>query len=300
MEINLRRLDRIESLAEDFPGIAILDPTEEPLPPFQWGMPTAHTAAVTVEAIRRAAELCLSGKAAAMVTGPIQKASLKRIGFPFPGHTEYLAHLSGAREFGMMFLGGRLKIMLTTIHEPLARVSTLLTVDGVTRSIRLAHRALREFFDSAVPRIGVAAFNPHAGEEGQMGEEEIQVVSPAIERARAQGIAAEGPIAADTLFRLLKEGTYEAAVALYHDQALIPLKLLAFGQGVNLTVGLPIIRTSVDHGTAYEIAGKGTADPGSLLEAIRVATEIIGIKEKKQAHGSDEPSIHRPELDGIH
>jgi len=249
-----------------------------------WGKPSPQAAEAAREWVRQAALLCLSGRISAMVTGPINKAALQKIGFSFPGHTEFLAHLSGSKEYGMMFLGKGIKIMLVTIHESLRSVPSLLTVEKVAAAIRLTHDGLRSRFGVDHPKIGVAALNPHAGEEGLFGDEEERILIPAIRNANETGTRTTGPIAADTLFRELKEGKFDAAVALYHDQALIPLKLLAFGRAVNVTVGLPFVRTSVDHGTAYDISGKGVADPGSLIEAVRVAVQMIQ-GSKKAAPG---------------
>ena len=274
LRVDIRRLDRIDDARFKAKQIEVLDPSGGSPLPFQWGRPTARTAAATRDAVKRAVELCLSGNVDAMVTAPINKAALQKIGFPFPGHTEFLASLTGSKEFGMMMVGGRLKIVLTTIHEPLASVPSILTTDSIASSIRLAHAALSTWFKVPNPKIAVAALNPHAGEEGMFGREEAEIVLPAVQAAKKEGIDIDGPFPADTLFRRLSEGEFDVAVALYHDQALIPIKLLAFGRGVNVTVGIPIIRTSVDHGTAYDIAGKGEADPGSLIEAIRVAVRM--------------------------
>jgi 4-hydroxythreonine-4-phosphate dehydrogenase len=274
LKVDIRRLDRIDNARFKTKQIEVLDPSGGSPLSFQWGRPTAQTAAATLEAVRQAAELCLTGKADAMATAPLNKAALQKIGFPFPGHTEFLASLTGSKEYGMMMVGGRLKIILTTIHEPLASVPSLLTTERIAASIRLAHRTLSTWFKVPKPKIAVAALNPHAGEEGMFGREEAEIVLPAVQSAQKEVIDVYGPFPADTLFRRLSEGEFDVAVALYHDQALIPLKLLAFGRGVNVTVGIPIIRTSVDHGTAYDIAGKGEADPGSLIEAIRIAVQM--------------------------
>lgn len=281
LSASIRRCATLQALSFDSKEIEVFDPSGETFPPLSWGEPDSQHAKLSQEAVHRAAELCLSGRAAAMVTAPINKSALQKIGSPFPGHTELLASLTASKEFGMMLVGGTLKIMLTTIHEPIARVPSLLTVDKVVTSIRLTHQTLQTWFDYARPSIGVAALNPHGGEEGMFGLEEKAILLPAVEIAQKAGIHALGPFPADSLFRRLHRREFDAAVALYHDQALIPLKLLAFGKGVNVSVGLSIIRTSVDHGTAYDIAGKGVADPGSLIEAIRLASQMA-----KAAKGS--------------
>jgi 4-hydroxythreonine-4-phosphate dehydrogenase len=192
----------------------------------------------------------------------------------------------------MMILGGPLKIMFVTTHVAIRDLPPRLTVEGIERAIRLADRALREFFGIRRPRIGVAALNPHAGEAGLFGDEEQRVIRPAASAARQQGIQASDPQPADTLFGKAAKGAYDGVVAMYHDQGLIPLKLVAFGTCVNLTVGIPIIRTSVDHGTAFDIAGKGVADPGSLLEAITLAARLA--RERAQQARATKRGKGRP------
>jgi 4-hydroxythreonine-4-phosphate dehydrogenase len=195
-------------------------------------------------------------------------------GCHFPGHTELLADLTKTPDSGMMIIGGPLRIMFVTTHVAIKDLPSLLTQAKIEKAIRLAHVALRDLFKIKKPRVGVAALNPHAGEHGLFGDEEARVIFPAARAAQAQGIHASDPLPADTLFGKAARGDYDGVVALYHDQGLIPLKLVAFGTCVNLTVGLPIIRTSVDHGTAFDIVGKGIADPGSLVEAITVAATL--------------------------
>jgi 4-hydroxythreonine-4-phosphate dehydrogenase len=208
------------------------------------------------------------------VTAPINKEAMNMAGFHYPGHTELLADLTNSAEVGMMIVGGPLKIMFTTTHVAIRDLSSTLTSERIAKAIRLAHRGLREYFGISTPRIGVAAFNPHAGEHGLFGDEEGSKIFPAVREARAAGIDASDPLPADTLFGKAARGAYDGVVAMYHDQGLIALKLMAFGTCVNVTVGLPIIRTSVDHGTAYDIAGKGVAEPGSLLEAVKLAARL--------------------------
>ncbi len=229
-------------------------------------------------AIRKAAQLAMAGEIDGVVTAPINKAVLRTAGEPFPGHTEFFASLSGSRRFGMMMVGGPLRVFLATIHASLKEVPSLLTRAGIRESIRLTDEALRKGFGIRRPRIGVAALNPHAGEEGLFGREEREIIRPAVSDARRGGIDASGPHPADTLFVQASRGKFDAVVAMYHDQGLIPLKLVAFGHAVNMTVGLPFIRTSVDHGTAYDIAGKGIADPGSLIEAILLAARLAATR----------------------
>jgi 4-hydroxythreonine-4-phosphate dehydrogenase len=216
----------------------------------------------------------------AIVTAPINKEAMHLAGYRYPGHTELLAELTRSREVGMMIVGGPLKIQFATTHVAIRDLASALNPERVERAIRLAVRALRDYFNIAAPRIGVAALNPHAGEAGLFGDEERKMILPAVHRARSVGIDARGPLAADTLFGKAAAGEYDGVVAMYHDQGLIPLKLVAFGKCVNLTVGLPIIRTSVDHGTAYDIAGKGVADPGSLIEAMKLAAWLAESRAK--------------------
>ncbi len=237
------------------------------------GRAGAYAGRAVVEYIRKAVLLATQGEVAAITTAPINKETLKMAGYSWPGHTELLAELTGTSDFGMMLAGGGLRVIIATIHCALKDVPGLITKDGVLRTIRLAARACREL-GIETPRIVVAGLNPHAGEAGIFGDEEILHISPACEQARAEGLAVTGPLPPDTLFYKAKRGDFDIVVAMYHDQGLIPLKMLAFGSAVNVTIGLPIIRTSVDHGTAYDIAGQGIADPASLIEALKMAAQI--------------------------
>ena len=229
--------------------------------------------------IAEAARLCVSGQVAAMVTGPINKEALNRAGYQYPGHTELLAELTGAKEFVMMLAGERLKVTLVTIHEALRDVPQLLTYDKVLATIRITQHDLHRYF-SRNPRLAVLALNPHCGEGGLFGDEEDRIINPAVKTAKSDGIDVVGPLSADTLFHFASQGAYDAVVCMYHDQGLIPLKLLHFDDGVNVTLGLSIIRTSVDHGTAYDLAGTGRASSRSMIAAIRMATEMVGMKVK--------------------
>ncbi|MEW6542940.1 MAG: 4-hydroxythreonine-4-phosphate dehydrogenase PdxA [Nitrospirota bacterium] len=261
--------------------LALLDPLDRPLGRFKVGAVSRTAGAASVAFVVKAVRLAEAGCIDAIVTGPINKEAINLAGHDYPGHTELLADLTGSKEVGMMILGGPLKIMFVTTHVAIRELPDALTPARVARAIRLADRAVREYFGIARPRIGVAALNPHAGEAGLFGKEERRVILPAARRARTSGIRASDPLPADTLFGKAVRGGYDAVVAMYHDQGLIPLKLLAFGTCVNLTVGLPIIRTSVDHGTAFDIAGKGVADPGSLIEAIKLAARLARVKRLK-------------------
>ena len=216
-----------------------------------------------------------------MATAPISKRVLQLAGYPYPGHTELLAKLTHQRECRMMLLGKRLKVVLATVHLPLVQVAQELTRERVRVTLEMAYQGLRKYFAIPRPRLAVAALNPHAGEEGIFGREEKEIIFPAVQGARRQGIHADGPLPADTLFYQAVRGDYDAVVCMYHDQGLIPLKLLHFFGGVGLTLGLPLIRTSVDHGTAYDIAGKDKADPSSMKEAILLAARLARQNQKR-------------------
>ncbi len=274
LRMNVIRVEGHELPRPQSNQLAVLDPLDYPLGRFHRGVAGPETGAASVLFIKKAVELaqlsCIDG----IVTAPINKEAINLAGCHFPGHTELLADLTATPESGMMIIGGPLRIMFVTTHVAIKDLPALLTQAKIEKAIRLAHRALKDLFGIKKPRIGVAALNPHAGEHGLFGDEEARVILPAARAAQAQGIRASEPLPADTLFGKAAKGDYDGVVALYHDQGLIPLKLVAFGTCVNLTVGLPIIRTSVDHGTAFDIVGKGVADPGSLIEAIRLAAKL--------------------------
>jgi 4-hydroxythreonine-4-phosphate dehydrogenase len=244
----------------------------------EYGKPSAASGEAMFQYIAEAARLCLSGHAAAMVTGPINKEALNRAGHHYPGHTELLAELTGAREFVMMLAGERLKVTLVTIHERLSDVPHLLTYDKVLSTIRITNHDVNRYFRRN-PRLAVLALNPHCGEGGLFGDEEERIIGPAVKTAKSEGIDVAGPLSADTLFHFASKGAYDAVVCMYHDQGLIPLKLLHFDDGVNVTLGLPIIRTSVDHGTAYDLAGSGRASCRSMEAAIRMAAAMAMVKQ---------------------
>ena len=255
--------------------VPVLDPLPQPLGRFLPGKVSQETGAAQAVYVEEAVERALDGSVAAIVTAPINKEAINLAGYSYPGHTEMLADLTGATEVGMMIVGGPLRFFFATIHAAIKDVPALLTPEQIERAIRLCHRGLTELFGITRPRIAVAALNPHAGEGGLFGTEERTAIRPGIERALARGFPAVGPLPADTLIGQAAQGKYDAVVAMYHDQGLIPLKLAAFGKSVNITVGLPIIRTSVDHGTAYDIVGKAVADDGSLIEAIKLAVQFV-------------------------
>jgi 4-hydroxythreonine-4-phosphate dehydrogenase len=252
------------------------------------GRPSAEAAPFVVRWIEAAVQLALDGAAAGVVTAPIAKATLYESGFAYPGHTEFIGELTrrapmaGARGPVMMLAAGNLRAALVTVHEPLARVPELVTEDRIVSTGTVLAEALTRDFGVARPRIVVAGLNPHAGEGGALGREDLEVVTPAVAALKARGIDARGPLPADSMFHEAARGTYDAALCLYHDQALIPVKMLDFWGGVNLTLGLPIVRTSPDHGTAFDIAGKGVARPDSLIAAIRLAAEIAARRQASQ------------------
>jgi 4-hydroxythreonine-4-phosphate dehydrogenase len=255
--------------------------TPEDLEVFPAGRVSADSGRAAYEAVVAATREAIDGRVDAVVTAPINKAALAAAGFPWRGHTDLLAHLCGVSEVAMMFWSERLRVVLATVHIPLAEVPRALTRERLLAVLRLTARSLPDFgFPS--PRLGVAGLNPHAGEGGLLGHEEEQVVAPAVADARAEGIDAAGPFAADTVFVRAARGEFDAVVAAYHDQGLIPVKLLAFGRAVNVTLGLPIIRTSVDHGTAFDIARRGVADEGSLVEAIRLAARLASTRRQRK------------------
>lgn len=238
------------------------------------GRPDPANAPATIEAIERAARLAMSGSVAGIVTNPIQKKTLQDAGFHHPGHTEFLAELAGGVEVAMMLACPGLRVVPVTIHLSLAEAVRKLDSAAIVRTGRVAAEGLRALFGIAHPRIAVAALNPHAGEQGAMGDEESRVIAPAIEALKREGLDARGPSPADTLFHAAARPGYDVVLCMYHDQALIPLKTIDFAGGVNVTLGLPFVRTSPDHGTALDIAGTGRADPASLLAAIDMADDM--------------------------
>jgi len=240
--------------------------------PGQPNMPGARCAIASLEI---AVGLAREGAACAIVTGPVSKAELYAIGFTHSGQTEFVAERCGVSpgNVAMMLAGPTLRTVCITTHVPLARVAELLSVELVVSRARVTARGLQRDFGIADPRIAIAGFNPHAGEGGALGREEIDILLPAIEQLRDEGIDIVGPLAADTMFHPRARARYDAALCTYHDQALIPLKTLHFDEGVNMTLGLPIVRVAPDHGTAFEIAGKGLAEPGATIAAIRMASE---------------------------
>ena len=244
------------------------------------GAPRTDTGAVACgeaayAAILAAVRMIQSGRAQGLVTAPINKAHVVAAGHEFPGHTELLAELCGSVPVRMMMVGTRLRVVLVTTHLALAQVPKRLTRDNVLQTIELTADTLQRQFRLQTPRIAVAGLNPHAGEQGLFGNEEERIIAPAVRAARRRGRVISGPLAADSVFAAAAEGSYDAVVCMYHDQGLAPFKLLHFADGVNFTIGLPFVRTSPDHGTAFDIAGKGQADPRSMIAALQLATALL-------------------------
>ena len=248
--------------------------------PAQPGQPDPAHAAYVIAVIARAVGLVQSGAASAICTAPIHKKALKDgAGFAFPGHTEFLAHLAGVGRVVMMLACPGLRVVPATIHIPLAEVPHALTARLLEDTIRLTRAGLIRDFGIAAPRLAVAGLNPHAGEGGAMGREEIDLIIPVLDRLRAEGFLLDGPKSADTMFHAAARSRYDAAIAMYHDQALIPVKTIDFAGGVNVTLGLPFIRTSPDHGTAFDIAGQGRADASSLIAALSMAADMAAARQ---------------------
>lgn len=235
---------------------------------------TAEGGELSVQCVIKGINLAMSGHIDALVTAPICKKAIHLAGYGYPGHTEMLHIFSGAKRVVMLMVGGKLRVAFATTHIALKEVPQSITVEDVLRTIAITDSGLEQYFGLKMPRIAVCGLNPHAGEECLFGDEERRIIIPAIEKAKKKGIQCEGPVSADTVFYKALKGVYDAVIAIYHDQGAIPLKLHAFETGVNITLGIPFVRTSPDHGTAYDIAGKGVADPRSMTEAIKLAVKM--------------------------
>lgn len=242
------------------------------------GKPDAANAPAVIEAIEIAVKACLAGEAAALVTAPIHKAILSEAGFPYPGHTEFLGHLTGAPRAVMMLASEKLRVVPLTIHTPLNKVPGAITGPAIIETAEIILEAMARDFGFAAPRLAIAGLNPHAGEDGMLGAEEKEIIAPAVAALKAKGFSVSGPLSADTLFHDEARRTYDAALTMYHDQGLIPIKTLSFWDGVNVTLGLPIVRTSPDHGTAFDIAGTGKADVRSMIAAIKMAAAMANAR----------------------
>jgi 4-hydroxythreonine-4-phosphate dehydrogenase len=250
----------------DVLNVSNLDPMK-----IAWACPVRSTGKAMIDYIEHAVDLALRDEISAMVTCPINKTALKMAGSNYPGHTELVAERTGTKTYAMMMAGSKLRVVLVTIHIPLKNVPSALSIEKIMTVIELTDDSLKERFGIERPKIAVTGLNPHSGEQGMFGDEESRLIHPSVLRSRDMGIEVSGPYPSDTIFYQAMNRSFDAIVCMYHDQGLIPFKLIHFTDGVNTTLGLPIIRTSVDHGTAYDIAGQGIADPGSLIEAIKLA-----------------------------
>lgn len=260
--------------------INILDMDNVEISKLKIGKISAEAGRASIKYVERAIDLAIDKKVHAIATGPINKESIRKAGYKFSGHTELLASRTKTNNTAMMFLSDSIRVMLVTTHIPLSQVTKDLDKKRIVNVIKLADKELTKLLGKS-PKIGVAGVNPHAGEGGLFGSEEVKIIKPAVEEAKKAGIDVKGPISADAIFYLANIGMFDIVIAMYHDQGLIPLKLLSFNRSVNVTVGLPIIRTSVDHGTGFDIAGKGWANPGSMVQAIKVAAIMANKKAEK-------------------
>jgi 4-hydroxythreonine-4-phosphate dehydrogenase len=273
-------LDRVNKRLNKKIRVPVIDLANVRPVDFSYGASKPAFGAASMAYIDKALEMLASGEADALVTGPINKGSISSAGFPgFQGHTEYLAAKTSTKDFAMMFVGDRLKITLVTRHIALKDVPSSLTPEAIYRTIILTHQALVNKFGIKHPKIAVAGLNPHAGEGGMFGDEEKRIISPAIKKAAKKIKGVSGPFPPDAVFHSVFNRRYDAVVSLYHDQALIPFKMLYFSTGVNMTLGLPFVRTSPDHGTAFDIAGKMIADPSSMKEACLLAARLASKKK---------------------
>jgi 4-hydroxythreonine-4-phosphate dehydrogenase len=268
------KVTSISGVAESSPANGLIEVIDVKSPSsLKKNAPSKNAGKAVVLYIKKAAELAMKKEVSAIVTAPISKESLKMAGYKWPGHTEMLAELTETNEFAMMFVSNKLRVILATIHTPLKKVPKLIKHDLVLKTIILAEKGVKMLGVDA-PRIAVAGLNPHAGEAGIMGDEEIKAIIPAIKKAQGTGLNVSGPYPPDVIFHKAYKGDFDIVVCMYHDQGLIPFKMLAFETGVNMTVGLPIIRTSPDHGTAFDIAWQNKAMPSSMIEAVKLATKI--------------------------
>jgi len=261
--------DLIDKPSFNLQSLTCLDPQK-----IKPGKPDLICGEAVVVYIREAVKMALAGDVDAVVTAPVNKDVVNWTGLDFSGHTEFIADITETDEFCMMLASDKIRVSLVTIHSPLRAVPGLLSKEKVLKTIMVTHKAMINLFGISSPRIGVASLNPHGGEKGLFGDEEETVILPAVKEAVRSGADVEGPFPSDSLFHEVRRNSYDAYIAMYHDQGLIPVKLLSFREAVNVTLGLPIIRTSVDHGTAYNIAGKDMADPASLINAIKMAVEM--------------------------
>lgn len=271
-ETVLRR--HAEQLGLDIPDAEVWEIAADESPEIAWGETTALAGRLAMRAVERATDACLAGEADGLVTAPISKEAISRAGYEFPGHTEFLAERTNAAGYTMMLVSGGLRVGLVTTHVPVCAVADRITPEAILDKLRIMSASLRDDFGIAAPTIAVLGLNPHAGDGGVIGREELDVIGPALEYARAEGLGVAGPFPADGFFGQRGYERHDAVLAMYHDQGLAPFKALAMGGGVNFTAGLPIVRTSPDHGTGFDIAGQGKASAASFREAVVLAAEI--------------------------
>ena len=294
LDIPIAPIAAAEEAQEVFPRALPVLP--QPLArPVQPGRPDTANAGAVLSSIRRAVEAAMSGAAAAVVTNPIHKKVLADAGFRHPGHTEFLGELTGAEKPVMMLVCPGLRVVPVTVHAPLATAIGQLTTADIVTAARITYAALQSDFAIATPRLAIAGLNPHAGEQGMLGDEERDIITPAVEQLRRDGLAVTGPAPADSLFHARARKLYDAAICMYHDQALIPLKTVDFDNGVDITLGLPVVRASPDHGTALDIAGRGVARESSLLAALDLARSMAGHRARARAETPGGPRL-RPAL----
>jgi 4-hydroxythreonine-4-phosphate dehydrogenase len=272
---NPTTLDRFRAAASPTPGVTLVEFPALDYAAMPLGRVTPAAGEAAIQYLLAAIEAVQAGRLDGVVTGPISKEAIHLAGYPWPGHTELFAEKFAAPEVAMMFAGGPFRVVLVTIHMSISDVLKTLSTDRILRTLRLADAALKKFFAIKLPRLGVCGLNPHAGEGGRFGFEEREIIDPALSQAREEGLAVFGPLPADTIFRAALQGKFDIVVAMYHDQGLIPIKTIAFEDSVNITIGLPTIRTSVDHGTAFDLAGRNLADPASMKSAIRMAVRMV-------------------------
>lgn len=275
--VEINSIKKVEEAKFSRASIDVLDLNNVEISRLKMGQVQRSCGQASVEYLEKAIKLAMDGKIDAITTAPINKEAIHKAGHKFAGHTEILASRTHAKNYAMMFVSDKLWVMLATTHVALKDVSKNLDKKKIVRLIKMAHETLFKIRGKK-PKIGVAGLNPHAGESGIFGDEEQKIITPAVEEAKKMGINVKGPISPDAIFYLANIGMFDMVIAMYHDQGLIPLKLLAFNNSVNVTVGLPIIRTSVDHGTGFDIAGKGWANPQSMIQAIKVAAHFSKTK----------------------
>ncbi len=272
----------VDEVPDEVPhgDVALLDVSEEKEPPVSFGSVTAEAGRLSMRAVERAVDECIAGTVDAMATAPISKAAINKAGYDVPGHTEFIAERTDSKKPTMMMVAGGLRVGLVTGHISLADVPAQVTKEAILEKLRVIDASLRSDFAVEDPKIAVLGLNPHKGEEGAFGDEEEEVIVPALEAANEEGFQVEGPLAADGFFATQLDSDFDAVLAMYHDQGLVPFKALAFDHGVNFTAGLPVVRTSPDHGTAHGIAGKGMALPGSMRSSLELAVAVA--RHRKQ------------------